>query len=178
QHFGVTVGEPATGIHYKREALYDLERIASMLGDDAEADRIVSRLFDLHYSVKWMFGLPSVRALQAEVALLRGDRKTAIARAESAAVDAEQAGLASVVVPALIKARILVSEPMRSTGNLREADELLVVLARRLETQHVHRLWIAVRTLQAVVLDLTGANLKALRLLDDTIAAAKGHIRP
>jgi len=178
QHFGVTVGEPATGILYKREALYDLARIASMLGDDAEADRIVSRLFDLHYSVKWMFGIPSVRALQAEVALLRGDRKTAIAWAESAAVDAEQDGLASVVVPALIKARILVSEPMRSTGNLREADELLAVLARRLETQHVHRLWIAVRTLQAVVLDLTGANLKALRLLDDTIAAAKGHIRP
>jgi ATP/maltotriose-dependent transcriptional regulator MalT len=55
---------------------------------------------------------------------------------------------------------------------------ILELFDRRLQTQHIYRVWIAVRTLRAVQLDLTGSTNLALRLLAETIDAARGHERP
>lgn len=178
QYFRTTADEPLSGILIKREALYDLARTAALVGDDTLADDAISRLMDLIYSVNWTFSLPTVRALQADIARLRGNHAIAVQWAESTMPDAEGGALASVINPSLIKARILVSEPMRSPQHLQDASAILGILAKRLETQPIHRLWIAVRTLQAIIFDLTGSPAEALRLLAETIDSARGHIRP
>lgn len=178
QHFRAAVDEPLCGILIKREALFELAHTARLTGDDALSDDAIVRLLDVIYSLNWTFNIPAVRALQADIACQREDYAAAVRWAESTMPDPEDVPLASVVNPPLIKARILVSEAMRSPQHLRDAATILGVLARRLETQPIHRLWIAVRSLQAVVLDLTGYRGAALRLLAETIAAAKGHLRP
>jgi LuxR family maltose regulon positive regulatory protein len=178
QSFRETTSEPLTGILVKWEGLFELARAATLIGDDRSADNAVSRLFDTLSLLNWTASIPTVRALQAEIALLRGDFATAVQWAETTAPDPEHGTLASVITPALIRARILLSEPMRSPNHLREAAAILEVLDRRLDTQHIHRCWIAVRTLQAVLLDLTGSPGEALRLLTDTIDGSRGHIRP
>jgi LuxR family maltose regulon positive regulatory protein len=171
-------GEPLTGILFKREALYELARTAVLLGDDRLADDTIARLLDTLHSLNWMFSIPMVRALQADMALLRGDVAAAVQWAETTTPDPEHDTLVSAITPALIRARILLSEPMRSPTHLREAAAILDVLGRRLDTQHIHRRWIAVRALQAVLLDLSGSTGEALRLLAETIDAARGHVRP
>lgn len=176
--FREAAAEPLTGILIKWEALSELARTATLLGDDLTADHAVSRLFDTLYSLGWTSSIPAVRALQADMALLRGDITAAARWAETTTPDPARGALAVTILPALIRARILLSESMPSPQHLREAAAILDVLDQRLQTQHIHRVWIAVRTLRAVQLDLAGFTDQALRLLAETIDAARGHVRP
>jgi LuxR family maltose regulon positive regulatory protein len=143
------------------------------------ADKALAQLSDYAREVDDPYCLAIARSCEARLALLRGDKSAAAARALSTEeIVAPWSLFLWVEVPAITQARLLLENG--STENLRRASELLAEIRRQSEACHFTNQLIEVTVLQALAARKFGDEEQAMATLREalTLAAPGGWLRP
>lgn len=175
-HFATTIAEPTIGIVFSTSAFSGMALAAAHLGDVDRATWASGRMTESARRIDVNRSLTGPRVLEAEIARILERYSEASAWAHTVQIDPLQVSLLGMV-PSLVKARILVEADGFVPTSLDAAESILDHLDARLARVHIHRVWVAVNTLRAILLDLRGSEDDALDLLDRTIDASRRHVR-
>ena len=143
------------------------------------ADEAMNRLLEFTGELRDAQHLSVARSGQARLALLRGERESAVRWLRS--FDGQPAGPEMFIwleVPSVTQARVLVA--LASEESLQQASELLATLRDAAEAQHNVCQTIGILALQSLALEQLGRDEEALGVLERALVLAEpgGWVRP